>query len=285
MRRSYSLAALLASLHLRWRVRVERLTCSRWGDHERWCSLWIKSCWTEKTDVNRSTANRLAWTDSLKGTWSASILWARGVWPRSPWKPWGTLPVTASSCPPARNSPVSPAPGCTAGSWKTKPSRILVARHSYCTHLLSINSTKPTWACRPRWTSSEDLRLSCLVFPRRRPLSRFYLLPPTAACKWGGEKVPGKWCFCNTTESSQKVLRGKLLTLLCHFSNAVHVETRNLLGHHAAHGQLQLQQRRSKPVVLVRGGRVKSMSSVMTYFEGQLLHISRHTGNCSTGAC
>lgn len=52
------------------------------------------------------------------------------------------------------------------------------------------------------------------------------------------------------TEKSWGGLREEVLSLLCHFSNAVHVESRNLLGHHAAHGQLQLQQRRSKPVVL-----------------------------------
>lgn len=48
--------------------------------------------------------------------------------------------------------------------------------------------------------------------------------------------------------------RGEGVFSLCHFSNAVHVESRNLLRHHAAHGQLQLQQRCSKTVVLAKKG-------------------------------
>ena len=38
--------------------------------------------------------------------------------------------------------------------------------------------------------------------------------------------------------------------LLGHLGDTVHVEAGDLLGHHAAHGQLQLQQRRAETVVL-----------------------------------
>lgn len=43
--------------------------------------------------------------------------------------------------------------------------------------------------------------------------------------------------------------------LLCHLGDAVHVVSGNLLWHHAAHGQLQLQQRHPHPVVLREGRR------------------------------
>lgn len=43
------------------------------------------------------------------------------------------------------------------------------------------------------------------------------------------------------------------MSLLCHFSDAVHVVSSNLLRHHTAHCQFQLQQGRSKAVVLGNG--------------------------------
>lgn len=125
---------------------------------------------------------------------------------------------------------------------------------------LSAQATpgKPTWACRPRRTSSVGPWLSCLVFPHRRPPSRSSLLPPTAACEQGGVQVLRRRCCCNklahkrATQWSWWWWWWGGVSSLCHFSNAVHVESRNLLGHHAAHGQLQLQQRRSKTVVLAK---------------------------------
>lgn len=48
--------------------------------------------------------------------------------------------------------------------------------------------------------------------------------------------------------------------LLGHFGDAVHVVASDLLRHHAAHGQLQLQEGRSKAVVL--GNKRLEMSEV-----------------------
>lgn len=45
----------------------------------------------------------------------------------------------------------------------------------------------------------------------------------------------------------------RVVSLLCHFSDAVHVVSSNLLRHHTAHCQFQLQQGRSKAVVLGNG--------------------------------
>lgn len=75
----------------------------------------------------------------------------------------------------------------------------LTAVHFNRAHLpkCTIDARKPTWACRPRWTSSEDPWLSCLVFPRHRLPSHSSLLPPTAACERGGVQVLGHRCCCN----------------------------------------------------------------------------------------
>lgn len=72
-------------------------------------------------------------------TWPASILWARAVWPPSPWRPSGNLQGRVNSDPPARNSPASPEPDYTAETCANKHRRL---QHDYKKTRQALRSAK-----------------------------------------------------------------------------------------------------------------------------------------------
>lgn len=58
----------------------------------------------------------------------------------------------------------------------------------------------------------------------------------------------------NQTSTRALLHKHTQVNSLCNLGHAVRVVSGDLLRHHAAHGELQLQQRRPQPVVLQCGG-------------------------------
>lgn len=99
---------------------------------------------------------------------------------------------------------------------------------------------KLTWVCHPTQTSSEALSPSSPASPHRHPPSHFSLPPQTAACEQRNKHFRSR-----KKKVCELRVRAQSESLLCNFGNAVHVVSSDLLWHHTAHRQLQLQQGRS----------------------------------------
>lgn len=161
------------------------------------------------------------------------------------------------SCLPAHSSPASPAPGCTATTWKAGSTVSTPSLHI----IYSYSFWCKNWASPPLWNWPELVVPEELLSRAHHPLPWFLLiiilwpillsllrLLPVSK----GVNIIDI-CRYIRVWKSDLIRPSQDLSLLCHFSDTVHVVSSNLLWHHTAHCQLQLQQGRSKAVILGDG--------------------------------